>query len=130
MQLRPAVQREGGTPQVELVARAIQYSSREGENVLDLFGGSGSTLIAWEQTGRNAYLMDLDPPFCEVIVQRWENLTGKKAGGRTDCRKGAMHRFASGLHPDLTGFDANQETFESSCDGPVGTLVGIPGDYM
>ena len=64
---------------VELAARAMQYSSRPGENVLDLFGGSGSTLIAAEQTGRNAYLMELDPLYCDVIVQRWENLTGKKA---------------------------------------------------
>ena len=64
---------------VELAARAIQYSSREGENVLDLFGGSGSTLIACEQTGRNAYLMELDLLYADVIVQRWENLTGKKA---------------------------------------------------
>jgi DNA modification methylase len=64
---------------VELAARAMQYSSREGENVLDLFGGSGSTLIAAEQTGRNAYLMELDPLYADVIVQRWENLTGKKA---------------------------------------------------
>ena len=64
-------------------ARAIQYSSREGENVLDLFGGSGSTLVACEQTGRNAYLMELDPPYCDVIVQRWENLTGKKAERRS-----------------------------------------------
>jgi len=68
---------------VELAARAIQYSSREGENVLDLFGGSGSTLIACEQTGRNAYLMELDPPYCDVIVQRWENLTGKPAERRS-----------------------------------------------
>jgi DNA modification methylase len=67
---------------VELAARAIQYSSREGENVLDLFGGSGSTLIACEQTGRNAYLMELDPLYCDVIVQRWENLTGMEAQRR------------------------------------------------
>ena len=46
---------------VELAVRAIQYSSRTGENVLDLFGGSGSTLIAAEQTGRNAYLVEIDP---------------------------------------------------------------------
>ena len=46
---------------VELAARAMQYSSRPGENVLDLFGGSGSTLIAAEQTGRKAFLMELDP---------------------------------------------------------------------
>jgi DNA modification methylase len=63
----------------ELAVRAMQYSSRSSENVLDLFGGSGSTLIAAEQTGRNAYLMELDPPYCDVIVQRWENFTGKKA---------------------------------------------------
>src|SRR5690606_34608460 len=64
---------------VELAIRAMQYSSIEGENVLDLFGGSGSTLIAAEQTGRNAYLMELDPAYCDVIVQRWEGFTGKKA---------------------------------------------------
>ncbi|MEW6199778.1 MAG: DNA modification methylase [Planctomycetota bacterium] len=65
---------------VELAVRAIQYSSRAGENVLDLFGGSGSTLIAAEQTGRRAYLMELDPLYCDVIVQRWEQFTGQKAG--------------------------------------------------
>jgi DNA modification methylase len=64
---------------VELAARAIQYSSRAGENVLDLFGGSGSTLIAAEQTGRKAYLMELDPPYCDVIVERFEKFTGQKA---------------------------------------------------
>ncbi|MGD1001275.1 MAG: DNA modification methylase [Candidatus Brocadiia bacterium] len=56
---------------VELAARAIQYSSRKGENVLDLFGGSGSTLIACEQTGRKAFLMELDPQYCDVIRRRW-----------------------------------------------------------
>jgi DNA modification methylase len=64
---------------VELAVRATQYSSREGENVLDLFGGSGSTLIACEQTGRKAYLMELDALYCDVIVQRYEAFTGKKA---------------------------------------------------
>ncbi|MEZ6233428.1 MAG: DNA modification methylase [Phycisphaerales bacterium] len=64
---------------VELAARAIQYSSQPGENVLDLFGGSGSTLIACEQQGRRAFLMELDPLYCDVIVQRWEKFTGKKA---------------------------------------------------
>jgi DNA modification methylase len=64
---------------VELAARAMQYSSRPGENVLDLFGGSGSTLIAGEQTGRKAFLMELDPPYCDVIVTRYEQFTGKKA---------------------------------------------------
>ena len=64
---------------VELAVRAIQYSSRSGENVLDLFGGSGSTLIAAEQTGRKAFLMELDALYCDVIVQRFEQFTGKKA---------------------------------------------------
>lgn len=64
---------------VELAVRAMQYSSLAGENVLDLFGGSGSTLIAAEQTGRHAFLMELDTLYCDVIVQRWEKFTGKKA---------------------------------------------------
>ena len=64
---------------VELAVRAMQYSSLAGENVLDLFGGSGSTLIAAEQTGRRAFLMEIDPLYCDVIVQRFENFTGKKA---------------------------------------------------
>jgi DNA modification methylase len=64
---------------VELAVRAIQYSSLVGENVLDLFGGSGSTLIACEQTGRKAHLMEIDPLYADVIVQRWEKFTGKKA---------------------------------------------------
>jgi len=64
---------------VELAARAMQYSSRVGENVLDLFGGSGSTLMGAEQTGRHAFLMELDPLYCDVIVQRWEKFTGRKA---------------------------------------------------
>jgi DNA modification methylase len=64
---------------VELAVRAMQYSSRAGENVIDLFGGSGSTLIAAEQTGRKAFLMELDPLYCDVIVQRFEKFTGKQA---------------------------------------------------
>ena len=64
---------------VELAVQSIQYSSLAGDNVLDLFGGSGSTLIGCEQTGRHAFLMELDPLYCDVIVQRWEKFTGKKA---------------------------------------------------
>jgi len=56
---------------VELAVRAIGYSSRSGENVLDLFGGSGSTLIGCEKTGRRAFLMELDTLYCDVIRQRW-----------------------------------------------------------
>ena len=58
---------------------AISNSSKQGSNVLDLFGGSGSTLIACEKTGRNGFLMELDPKYCDVIVKRWENFTGKQA---------------------------------------------------
>jgi DNA modification methylase len=64
---------------VELAVRAIQFSSKPGANVLDLFGGSGSTLIAAEQTGRCAFLMEIDELYCDVIVDRWEKFTGKKA---------------------------------------------------
>jgi DNA modification methylase len=64
---------------VELAARALRYSSRPGENVLDLFGGSGSTLIAAVQTQRRAFLMESDPLYCDVIVRRFEQFTGNKA---------------------------------------------------
>jgi DNA modification methylase len=67
---------------VELASRAIEFSSRPGENILDLFGGSGSTLIAAERAGRKAYLLELDPLYCDVIVTRWQNFTGKKAERR------------------------------------------------
>jgi DNA modification methylase len=64
---------------VKLAALAMEYSSRPGENVLDLFGGSGSTLIAGQQMGRSCYLMEIDELYCDVIVERYERFTGKKA---------------------------------------------------
>lgn len=64
---------------VAVPAMAITHSSKPGDIVLDMFGGSGSTLIACEQAGRNCYMMELDPHYCDVIIQRWENLTGEKA---------------------------------------------------
>ena len=64
---------------VELVARAINNSSKKGDVVIDLFGGSGTTLIASEQTGRCCRMMELDPKYVDVIVNRWEQLTGGKA---------------------------------------------------
>jgi DNA modification methylase len=64
---------------VELASRAIEYSSKPGENVLDLFGGSGSTLIGAEQTGRRAFLMELDPLYCDVIIQRFQSFSGQTA---------------------------------------------------
>jgi len=64
---------------IALCGRAIKSSSRENEIVLDVFGGSGSTLIACEQLNRICYMMELDPKYCDVIIRRFENLTGEKA---------------------------------------------------
>ena len=64
---------------VELIERAITNSSKSRDIVLDLFGGSGTTLIAAERTGRSARLMELDPKYVDVIVQRWQDYTGNKA---------------------------------------------------
>lgn len=63
----------------ELISICLGNSSRRGDAVLDFFGGSGSTLIAAEQTDRTAYLMEIDPGYCDVICRRWETLTGRKA---------------------------------------------------
>ena len=75
-----AEEREGldhATPKpLALCARGIKTSSREGEIVLDVFGGSGSTMIACEQLGRKCRMMELDPHYCDVIISRWEKLTG------------------------------------------------------
>jgi len=64
---------------VTLHEKPLKRCSAPGQIVVDLFGGSGSTLIACEQLGRRSFLMELDPIFCQVIVDRWENLTGNKA---------------------------------------------------
>jgi DNA modification methylase len=64
---------------VELAVRAIEYSSRPGENVLDLFGGSGSTLIACEKTGRRCFMMELDALYADVIVDRFQRFSGTPA---------------------------------------------------
>lgn len=64
---------------VELLVRLIKNSSKENQIILDLFGGSGSTLIASEQIKRSCYMMELDPKYCDVIIKRWETLTGQKA---------------------------------------------------
>ena len=64
---------------VELCERAIRYSSENGNIVLDLFGGSGATLIAAEKSARKCYMMELYPIYVDVIIQRWENFTDKKA---------------------------------------------------
>lgn len=64
---------------IGLCARAIQNSSRPSDVVADFFGGSGSTLMAAEQTGRVSFTMELDPVYCDVIIRRWEEFTGQKA---------------------------------------------------
>lgn len=58
---------------------AINNSSKQGSNVLDLFGGSGSTLLASEKLGRNCFVIELDPKYCDVIIKRWQDFTGKEA---------------------------------------------------
>ena len=64
---------------IALLARLIKNSSRMGQNIIDPFGGSGSTLIACEQLKRKCYMAELDEHYCDVIIQRWENFTGKEA---------------------------------------------------
>lgn len=77
---RPGISKEHPTMKpAALIAKQIRNSSRKGDLVLDSFGGSGTTLIAAEQLGRTCYMMELDPRFVDVIIERWENFTGRKA---------------------------------------------------
>ena len=62
---------------IELLSKAIKNSSKVKEIVLDLFGGSGSTLIACEQLNRKCFMMEIDPVYVQIIIDRWEKLTGK-----------------------------------------------------
>ena len=64
---------------IKLITNEMEISSNKDNNILDLFGGSGSTLIACEQLNRICYMMELDPKYVDVIIQRWEEFTGKKA---------------------------------------------------
>lgn len=63
---------------IELIATALTHNPGS-ESCLDLFGGSGSTLIACEQLNRKCYMMELTEHYCDVIINRWETLTGRKA---------------------------------------------------
>lgn len=69
---------------VELVANCLKDCTKEEMSVLDVFGGSGTTLIACEQLNRKCFMMELDPHYCDVIIARWEKLTGKNARRITD----------------------------------------------
>ncbi|GAC40846.1 DNA-methyltransferase [Paenibacillus popilliae] len=64
---------------LQMVVGAIQNSSEPGDVVIDFFGGSGTTLIACEQTDRTCYMMEIDPDYCQTIIERWEKETGGKA---------------------------------------------------
>lgn len=64
---------------IKLFDYQMQCNTKPGEKVLDLFAGSGTTIMAAEQNGRLAYCMELDPKYADVIVKRWEDFTGKKA---------------------------------------------------
>lgn len=82
---RPTASREHPTMKpIGLMAYLIKNSTQKGDTVLDSFGGSGSTLIACEETERKCYTMELDPHYVDVIIKRWENLTGKKAVKQED----------------------------------------------
>ncbi len=72
---------------VELMERAVRNSSKTRDIVLDPFGGSGTTLIACEKSGRRARLIELDPRYVDVIVKRWQDFTGKEAQRASDCAK-------------------------------------------
>lgn len=80
---------------IALCARAINNSSKPRGIVVDLFGGSGSTLVACEETGRSCYTMELDPKYCDVIVARWEQLTGKKVKVIAATKKAKPKRASS-----------------------------------
>lgn len=85
---------------VELVERAIRNSSKPGDVVLDPFGGSGTTLIAAEKSGRTARLMELDPKYVDTIIRRWQDWTGKLAS--RECDGMGFNELAGG-HGDGAG---------------------------
>ena len=64
---------------IRMLSEILKDFSKENEVIVDVFGGSGSTLIACEQLNRTCYMAELDPHYCDVILQRWENFTGRKA---------------------------------------------------
>ena len=64
---------------IELISEALLNSSQKDDRILDIFGGSGSTLIACEQLNRKCYMMEIDQHYCDVIIRRWQKLTGRAA---------------------------------------------------
>jgi len=86
---------------IALVADALRDCSKRGDIVLDPFGGSGTTMIAAERTGRTARLIEIDPLYCDVIIHRWQTLSGKTAvlseSNETWDEVAAQHRLADGV---------------------------------
>ncbi len=78
---------------VELVERAIRNSSKTRDTILDVFGGSGTTMIACEKSGRQSRLIELEPKYCDVIVRRWQAFTGREAKLESD---GKSYREVAG----------------------------------
>jgi DNA modification methylase len=92
---RPASSQEHPTMKpVELVERAIRNSSKTRDTILDVFGGSGTTMIACEKSGRQARLIELEPKYCDVIVRRWQAFTGREAKLEAD---GKSYREVAGV---------------------------------
>jgi DNA modification methylase len=81
---------------VELVERALRNSSKSRDTILDVFGGSGTTLIACEKSGRQARLIELEPRYCDVAVQRWQEWSGGTASLEGDGRTFAEIATARG----------------------------------
>lgn len=69
---------------IDLIKRQVKNSTKRGQKVLDIFGGSGTTLLACEELERSCYMMELDPKYCDVIIKRWEDMTGGKAVCETE----------------------------------------------
>lgn len=91
---------------VEVIERAIRNSSKNRDTVLDPFGGSGSTLIACEKTGRQCRMIELEPKYCDVAVRRWEEFTGKEAILEGDLR--TFGELASGRQRATAGTEGKR----------------------
>ena len=94
---------------IALCARAIKSSSREGEIVLDVFGGSGSTMIACEQLGRRCRMVELDPHYCDVIIARWEKETGrdKRCSDQVDHNQRIADKYQVNSYPTVVFLSSN-----------------------